>query len=1142
MQMKRTRTYCNYYTMAAAISLCCAAAASAATINVPADQATITGAIAAASPGDTILVAPGTYDETVNINVRDLTIISSGGRGVTTISNNAGAANPIITIGAPGTTLGLVDQGFTISHLTANATRLIHVDSASIGFPGEDNANPTTIAGNRLVGNQVGSGILSDAAIAEITFNVEGNIFSKSGGAYSFNTGMYFDDTNVGSVGTAVLYTTVLNILNNEVKDFNTYGVYFDNDSYTSDILIDGNTFKGLSAGTGYGFYCSDYLYDGTNMSFTRNNVSGVDEGFYFYEVEDGSTLHVDDNKFTDFSSYGVDVEYLYYGSDLTINRNTITGDGTADYGIYTYYYDEGCTGQINSNTITDVDYAGIYQEYIYYSIVEVNNNTIEGNSSDYGIYHYYCEASLFDMLNNNVTGYDDYGLYVDDYLEYGGRYRFNGNTFLGDGTGDGMYFSDYFEYGPYVEIMNNNISKFDGYGVYIYELYEGGTCKVNGNVITAASNTASTGIYWEYIEDGGGTGEIVGNTIDMKASSDDGIYFYYLNYGADLLIDKNTVTGYKDNGLYFDDYIEYGASCTITNNVFHAHPATGSQYGINITDYVEYGADIVITNNNIKDFDDTGIYVYEVYEGCSAKIDGNTLLARENPTSGYGIYVEYTEYGSDTWIRNNMIDVSNAPDDAIYLYYVGYGSHVTVTGNTCLNYLDAGLFVDDYVEYGSSLVVNDNVFTPAEGIPSLYGIYLEDYVEYGSYFECLRNKVSRFTDYGIRTYYIYEGSDIVCDNNVVTGDPAGADYGIYIDSDITYGNFFSSISGNTISNIRNDGGDMAGLYIYELYEGTFVDVFKNQITAHPDGASYGVEVEYVEYGSVLDLALNTIKGFTKAGFYFSGDVSYGPILKLRNNDVSGGEVSVLFDAYIADGAEVSILNNFFDGFTKQGVRFNDYIDGSIVNIDRNWFFGGDDAAKGIRSFADLDEGSVLSINDNCFRDVQDGVVIFDILETAIAVLRGNDFSGVIKDAVISVNADSVHAVDAIRNFLDGAGTTGFVNVAPELASAPDLDGDGVSNCDDMCPNTPAGTPVDADGCPLPPADGNGNANGNGNDNGNANGNDNGGDNGNDNGGPGPQPAPACGCGNGGMLMMPLAAIGFAGLRRRVRKSRKARA
>ena len=40
----------------------------AATINVPADHSTISAAVAAASPGDVIVVAAGTYNESILIN------------------------------------------------------------------------------------------------------------------------------------------------------------------------------------------------------------------------------------------------------------------------------------------------------------------------------------------------------------------------------------------------------------------------------------------------------------------------------------------------------------------------------------------------------------------------------------------------------------------------------------------------------------------------------------------------------------------------------------------------------------------------------------------------------------------------------------------------------------------------------------------------------------------------------------------------------------------------------------------------------------------------------------------------------------------------------------------------------------------
>lgn len=1121
MTVKQTGTH-RLYAATAAIALSVVSLASAATIDVPADQATIQGAINAASPGDTIIVAPGTYNEAININQAGLTILSSAGRDMTTIENAPGAANPVVRISAPATMLGAADQGFTIRHLDASPNRVIHIDSDAIGFPGVANAEPTTIAGNQIEANQASRGIYSDSALAEVLLNIEGNVFAKSGGGYSFVTAMHFDYTNVGSVGNAALYTATLNILNNVVDDLNNEAIYFGNDVYTSDILIDGNTFNGPGSGSGYGFYCNNYLYDLTTLSFTNNTVNDMDYGFYMYEAEDNSALHVDDNTISDFSKYGVYVEYVYYGGDLSINNNTIAGDGTADYGIYVYDYDEGCTGQIKNNHISDVDYAGIYQEYIYYSIVDVTGNTIEGNSADYGIYHYYCEAALFDVLDNDVSGYDNYGLYVDDYLEYGGIYRFNDNTFEGDGTGSGVYFADYFEYGPYVEVSGNTISAFDSYGIYIYELYEGGTCKVNSNSLTAAGGgAATTGISWEYIESGGGSGEVIGNTIDLNGSAYDGLYFYHMNYGADLLVDGNTVSGYQRYGLYFDDALEEGASCTITNNLFHADPATGSEAGVYISDYVESGSDLVVSTNDIKDFFDYGIYVYSAYTGGTAQIDGNTLSARPNPAMGYGIYVEYTEYGGDTFIRDNMIDVNNAPYDAMYLYYVGDGSGVTITGNACVDYQEAGLYVDDYIENGSSLIVDNNSFMPAEGIPSIYGIYVSDYVEYGSYFECIGNDISGFTDDGIYTSYIYDGSDIVCDDNIITGDADGADYGIYIANEIEYGNFGSSISNNTITNVKDDGGNMAGIYIYELYESAFVDVFENTITAHPDGASYGVEVEYVDNGNTLDLARNSVTGFSEAAFYFDDYINDGSIVKLRNNNALGGKYSIVLHGYIDNGVELSIEKNNLHGFTEYGVHFNDYVHASLVDIDRNLFDGDDPAAVGIRTFSDLDEGAVLSVNDNCFKNLADGVVVYDILETAIATLRGNDFSGVSGDAVVNENGDADHAVDAMQNFLDGVGTSGHVDVASELTTIPDLDGDGVPNCSDLCPDTEEGVAVDADGCPLPTADDNMNDNGNGE-------------------GPAPAPAPNCGCGNGGVLMMPFAAIGFAGVRRRRRNRRKA--
>src|SRR5579862_8970739 len=59
--------------------------AAAATIHVPTDQPTIQAAINAASTGDTVLVAPGTYYENINFSGKAITVTSSGGPSATTI-------------------------------------------------------------------------------------------------------------------------------------------------------------------------------------------------------------------------------------------------------------------------------------------------------------------------------------------------------------------------------------------------------------------------------------------------------------------------------------------------------------------------------------------------------------------------------------------------------------------------------------------------------------------------------------------------------------------------------------------------------------------------------------------------------------------------------------------------------------------------------------------------------------------------------------------------------------------------------------------------------------------------------------------------------------------------------------------------
>jgi nitrous oxidase accessory protein NosD len=131
------------------------AASLAATIHVPADQPTLAAALAAAAPGDAILMAPGTYPlpASLGITKANLTIQGSG-IGSTVLQTNSGVGDALVVSAT----------GFTLRDLTLQKTDLPNQHLIAIY------ASSCTIRDNEIYGPDPGTpwsvnGIVSRAMV-----------------------------------------------------------------------------------------------------------------------------------------------------------------------------------------------------------------------------------------------------------------------------------------------------------------------------------------------------------------------------------------------------------------------------------------------------------------------------------------------------------------------------------------------------------------------------------------------------------------------------------------------------------------------------------------------------------------------------------------------------------------------------------------------------------------------------------------------------------------------------------------------------------------------------------------------------------------------------------------------------------------
>jgi hypothetical protein len=132
----------------------------AATIRVPLDQPTIQAGINAAANGDTVLVAPGTYVQTINFIGKAITVQSEAGPASTIIDGNR--AGTVVTFGS-GEGRSSVLQGFTVRNGSATFGAGMTMGAASPTIVGNIFSNNLQSAGGygAAIGGNVSSPLIA---------------------------------------------------------------------------------------------------------------------------------------------------------------------------------------------------------------------------------------------------------------------------------------------------------------------------------------------------------------------------------------------------------------------------------------------------------------------------------------------------------------------------------------------------------------------------------------------------------------------------------------------------------------------------------------------------------------------------------------------------------------------------------------------------------------------------------------------------------------------------------------------------------------------------------------------------------------------------------------------------------------------
>ena len=952
-----------------------AGTAAAAVIQVS-SGVSIQDAIDSASPGDVIIVGPGTYTGDLTID-KSLTLRSSGGADVTTIEGSVvinlldeetvafgedGAGFTVTgadrgfdavldywcTLTIEGNTITGNTEGVFVRHvryfsqLDIRGNQLVTNDASGIYIGEEGDGvryhSSASIVDNVITDNGL-SGINWDDTKENSRGLIQGNTVTENG-----TNGIWHDDVEYGSS---------LDIIDNVVSDNAGRGIYIYEYEDVCEGLIQGNT---VERNGEHGLSMSNGAVRGSRVTVQDNTVrENGGFGLSLYRLAYGAYLAVSDNDISDNKQGGFRLDQVEYGADGLISGNTIASN--VGYGIYVYSgLDYGGLLSIEGNTVSGVEAAVIENEVPYGYGIEywlAHDDLVPGSEtvyvdgepvseSEYLLLPDYGDIFFYTAPGGVVTvdySYGGTGIYIAEEVGEGSRLAILSNEVV-DNDMKGIHVHE-IERGARVVIAEGNtISRNGGHGVVVgsayydsyykrwsyYGVIDGSSLAIMDNDV---SNNGDNGIDVLLIESGSEV-RIDGNTLSENVY---GVYVEEMSEGSTLDVVGNTITGHSSGGVYAGGSIDE-SEVNVLGNTISANTGIGLQIGEGET-LIDSKA--TVRCNSIDNNTEWGIYM--VVQHSLVDISGNHILA--NGTSGTegGIYIEGSELDL-VGIRQNSVagnyewGLLNASAEEVDATYNWWGDadgpyHSTNSGG-------GGDEVSDNVDFADWLAAAPALCTEYEPetatpVTITVGDDGEDYssiqaaiddaepgdiilVSAGTYSENLTiDKSLAVQSTGGAEETTIAGTVSVSLSGAETVTLGHVGSGFTVTgSSPGFDVTLSSWSQLTIQGNIICGCADDGIYVDRVRRGSLLSVLDNEIT---DNSDDGISIYEVEFFGAVRIERNTITG-NRHGIRVRS-VNYASALEIRDNVIEGNfrtGVILPYDEAIDSRSSMALVNNEITG------------------------------------------------------------------------------------------------------------------------------------------------------------------------------------------------------------------------------------